>query len=192
MQSWARSYWLCAIAAVILLCGAIPRSLASASQETESLDVRSDPAGGVRGTALVLFPVKPAIIQAILTDYPKWPELFETRMRVASLTVENNVATADVRINHVLLPGERRLVSESRIPSGGGLVTELKTGDFKRYHRVWKLSPSGDGTMTRADFELIVDIDSMLPDWLVAWAMRQELETHFRLIKQKAQIMSGK
>lgn len=192
MRSWARSDGLCAIVALVLVFSANLPSFAAALQENESLDVRSDPAGGVRGTAVVLFPVKPAIIQAILTDYPKWPELFETRMRVASLTIENGVATADVRINHVLLPGERRLVSESHILPGGGLVTELKAGDFKRYHRVWKLSRAGDGNGTRADFELIVDIDSMLPDWLVSWAMRQELETHFRLIKQKARAMSGK
>lgn len=65
-------------------------------------------------------------------------------------------------------------------------MTDLKAGDFKRYHRVWKLSPVGDGSETKAEFELIVEIDSIVPDWLVALAMRRELEAHFRIVKDKA------
>ncbi|MDH4302175.1 MAG: hypothetical protein OEV51_08870, partial [Nitrospira sp.] len=91
----------------------------------------------------------------------------------------------DLRIEHPLMPGEHRLVTESRILPNGGLVTDLKGGDFKRYHRVWKLKSVDEGNRTRADFELIVEIESMVPDWLVAMAMRQELEAHFRIVKQK-------
>ncbi len=152
----------------------------------ERLDVQADPAGGVRGKARVIFPVKPDIIQAILTDYAKWPELFETRMRVVSLAVEKGVATTDVRIDHALLPGERRLVSETRVLPEGGMVTDLKSGDFKRYHREWRLTATADGRQTSADFELLVEIKSMLPDWLVAMAMRNELETHFKIVRLKA------
>jgi ribosome-associated toxin RatA of RatAB toxin-antitoxin module len=83
------------------------------------------------------------------------------------------------------MPGERRLVTESRVLPNGGLVTDLKDGDFKRYHRVWKLQSAGENH-TRADFELIVELDSLVPDWLVAMVTRQELVTHFRIVKQKA------
>lgn len=186
MRSWVRRVGLCVIATALLATGSDPLSFSAPSEETEHLDVRTDPAGGVRAIARVIFPVKSEVIHAILTDYPKWPELFETRMRVASLTVEKGVATTDLLISHALLPGERRLVSESKTLPGGGLVTDLKGGDFKRYHRVWKLSPMGHGTQTNAEFELVVEIDTMLPDWLVAMAMRQELETHFRIVKEKA------
>lgn len=186
MRSWAKRVGLCAIAAALLAIGTDPLSLSAPSEETEHLDVRTDPAGGVRATARVIFPVKPAVIHAILTDYPKWPELFDTRMRVESLSIEKGVAMTDLLISHALLPGERRLVSESRTLPGGGLVTDLKAGDFKRYHRVWKLNSIGHGTQTNAEFELVVEIDTMLPDWLVAMAMRRELETHFRLVKEKA------
>jgi hypothetical protein len=83
------------------------------------------------------------------------------------------------------MPGEHRLITESTtLPSG--LLTDLKGGDFKRYHRVWTLNPVEEGSRTRADFELIVEIESLVPDWLVAIAMRQELEAHFRIVKQKA------
>jgi len=48
------------------------------------------------------------------------------------------------------------------------------------------LEPAGAGNQTRAAFELVIEIESMVPDWLVAIAMRQELEAHFRIVKQKA------
>lgn len=154
--------------------------------ETDRLEVAAESGGGVRATAHVLFPASPAVVQALLTDYRHWPDLFEVRMRVAELNVRDGVATVDLRIDHALMPGEHRLVTESRALPDGGLVTELKGGDFKRYHRVWRLQPAGEGNQTRADFELVVEIESMVPDWLVAVAMRQELEAHFRIVKQKA------
>jgi hypothetical protein len=154
--------------------------------EPGKLDVGVESDGGVRARAQVLFPAKLEVVQALLSDYQHWPDLFEARMRVADFHVHGDIATVDLRIDHPLMPGERRLVTESRVLPKGGLVTDLTGGDFKRYHRVWKLQPAGEGNQTRADFELVVEIESMVPDWLVAIAMRQELEAHFRIVKQKA------
>lgn len=158
----------------------------SLAADLDRLEVATESEGGVRATAQVLFPAKPDVVQALLTDYPHWPDLFEVRMRVAELTIHDGVAIVDLRIEHPLMPGERRLVTESRTLEQGGLVTDLTGGDFRRYHRVWKLIPAAEGNQTRADFELVVEIKSMVPDWLVAMAMRQELEAHFRIVKQKA------
>jgi hypothetical protein len=154
--------------------------------DADGLEVKTEPGGGIRATAHPLFPAKPEVIQALLADYSHWPDLFEVRMRVAELNIHDGVATIDLRIDHPVMPGERRLVTESRVLPNGGLVTDLKGGDFKRYHRVWKLLPAGEGNHTRADFELIVELDSLAPDWLVAMVTRQELATHFRIVKQKA------
>jgi hypothetical protein len=154
--------------------------------ETDRLEVGVESGGGVHATARVLFPAKLEIIQALLSDYQHWPDLFEARMRVADLHIHDGIATVDLRIVHPLMPGERRLVTESRILPNGGLVTDLTGGDFTRYHRLWKLQPAGEGNQTRADFELAVEIKSMVPDWLVAIAVRQELDAHFRIVKQKA------
>ncbi len=161
-------------------------SWATAAAEADGLEVKAEPGGGIRATAHPLFPAKPEIIQELLADYAHWPDLFEVRMRVAELNVRDGVATVDLRIEHPVMPGERRLVTESRILPNGGLVTELKGGDFKRYHRVWTLQPVEEGNQTRADFELIVELDSLVPGWLVAMVTRQELSTHFRIVKQKA------
>jgi hypothetical protein len=161
----------------------IPWALAA---DADQLEVMAQPGGGVRATAQVIFPAKPSVIQGLLSDYAHWPDLFEVRIRVAELNVQEGVATVDLRIDHPVMPGERKLVTESRTLPSGGLVTDLKSGDFKRYHRVWKLQPVGEGNQTRADFELVVEPVSMAPDWLIAMVTRQELEAHFRIVKQKA------
>ena len=149
-------------------------------------DVRTEPTGGVRATATILFPVEPAIIQRLLTDYAHWPELFDVRMRMAEIREEDGKVFTDIRIDHALLPGERRLLSETRTLPTGGLLTELKGGDFKQYHRLWKLTPVDGGAHTKAEFELLVEIDMMVPDWMIVVAMRRDLETHFRLVREKA------
>ena len=158
----------------------------------EYLNVRTDPAGGVIATARVLFPAGPEIIHSLLTDFRRWPELFEVRMRLVDLQVRQDVVTTDLRIEHALLPGERRLVTESRVTANEGIVTDLVEGDFTRYHRVWKLSPANEGRETYADFELKVAIDSIVPDWLVALATRRELDAHFRIVKEKARARAAK
>ncbi|HET6845290.1 MAG TPA: SRPBCC family protein [Anaerolineales bacterium] len=151
-----------------------------------SLEVKAQPTGGVKATATLIFPVEPRIIQQLLTDYAHWPELFDVRMRIAELREQNGTAYTDIRIDHSLLPGERRLICESRSLSGGGLLTELRGGDFKQYRRVWTLIPTEGGTQTKAGFELFVEVETVVPDWVTAVAMRQELETHFRIVKEKA------
>ena len=76
---------------VLMLAGGMfpPAVIAVTDSEpissTRALKVISDPAGGVRATATIVFPAPPPTVQSILTDYRKWPELFEVRMRVAGL-----------------------------------------------------------------------------------------------------------
>jgi ribosome-associated toxin RatA of RatAB toxin-antitoxin module len=157
----------------------------------EVLQVKTDPAGGVIATARVRFPASPDIVHSLLTDFARWPELFEVQMRLVDLQIRQDVVITDLRIEHALLPGERRLVTESRA-TDQGIVTDLMGGDFKRYHRVWRLRPANAGKETYADFELTVAIDSIVPDWLVALATRRELEAHFRIVKDKARARAAK
>lgn len=161
-------------------------SVAMAAGEDMLLDVRPVPTGGVRAVASVRFPVAPAVIQRLLTDYAHWPDLFDVRMRIAEWYERDGRVFTDIRIDHSLLPGERRLLCESRTLSGGGLLTELRGGDFKQYRRTWTLRPIDGGTQTQADFDLLVEIDTVVPDWMIALAMRQELEAHFRIVREKA------
>ena len=171
---------------IVMGCLVLGWSGWSPAAEPVVLDVRTEPTGGVRATATILFPVEPAIIQRLLTDYAHWPELFDVRMRMAEVREQDGKVLTDIRIDHAVLPGERRLLSETRILPTGGLLTELKGGDFKQYHRVWKLTPVDGGAHTKAEFELLVEIDTIVPDWMVAAAMRRDLETHFRIVRGKA------
>jgi hypothetical protein len=173
-------------AMIIMSCLVLAWTGWSRAAEPVLLDVRTEPTGGVRATATILFPVEPAIIRRILTDYARWPELFDVRMRMAEIREQDGKVFTDIRIDHALLPGERRLLSETRTLPPGGLLTELKGGDFKQYRRSWKLSPMDGGVHTQAEFELLVEVDSTMPDWMIALAMRRDLESHFRLIKEKA------
>jgi len=154
------------------------------------LEVKTQSTGGVKATATVIFPVEPGIIQHLLTDYAHWPELFDVRMRIAELREQNGSIYTDIRIDHSLLPGERRLTCESHFLPGGGLLTELRGGDFKQYRRVWALSAAEGGTHTKAEFELLVEIETIVPDWVIAVAMRRELETHFRIVREKALLLA--
>ena len=171
---------------IIIGCLLLGWSGWSSAAEPVALDVRTESTGGVKAMATIVLPAPVSVIQAILTDYAHWPELFEVRMKVVDVNVQDGVATTDIRIEHALLPGERRLVTESRLLPSGELVADLKNGDFKRYHRRWKLTSVDGGAQTRADFELVVEIESVIPDWLVAVATKRDLESHFRILKEKA------
>ena len=166
----------------------------SPAAEPVMLEVRTDPSGGVRAVATVVFPAPLPLVRELLTDYAHWPEFFEVPMRVAALTIDQGVATVDVRITHALLPVERRLVTESRALSDRELVSDLKGGDFRRYQRRWVLSPIDQGLHTKGEFELLVEIDSMVPDWVIAAATKRDLEAHFRIVREKclARVMPEK
>jgi len=157
----------------------------AAADDPAKLEVHTEPAGGVRAVATLRLQAPPGIVQTVLTDYAKWAELFGVHMRLAHLERRDDRVLTDLYIKHTLLPGERRLLCESRELPDGGLVTTLVAGDFKQYHRTWKLSPDGSGAVTRAEFELLVEVDTWAPDWLMAMELRRNLETHFRILKEK-------
>jgi hypothetical protein len=187
-SSWTGLYTCPMLWRVMIVMGCLVLGWPGWSRAVEPvvLDVRTEPTGGVRSTATILFPVEPAIIERLLTDYAHWPELFDVRMRMAEIREQDGKVFTDIRIDHALLPGERRLLSETRILPTGELLTELKGGDFKQYRRFWKLTPVDDGAHTRAEFELVVEVDMMVPDWIVVVAMRRDLESHFRIMREKA------
>ena len=126
----------------IMACMVFGLSGWSPAAEPIVLDVRSEPSGAVRATAVIFFPVEPAIIQRLLTDYARWPDLFDVRMRMAEIREQDGKAFTDIRIDHALLPGERRLLSETRILPTGELLTELKGGRLQTVSTVLEAHPS--------------------------------------------------
>ena len=102
----------CLAALVAVPVGRVTAGEVGSVQLLRALVVQPDPDGGVRATATLLFPGGPAVLQSILSEYRKWPELFETRMRVAQVEERDGRVLTDIYISHALLPGEQRLLCE--------------------------------------------------------------------------------
>jgi hypothetical protein len=166
---------------------------AFADEKADRIETTSEPGGGIRATATLHLTQPPSAIQQVLTDYENWPNLFGTPTRLAGVERRPDRVVTDVYIQHPILPGERRLLCETRLLPEGGLVTTLIEGDFTRYVRTWRLSEAGAGTGTGdsqggtiAQFELLVEIKTLAPDWLVGIELKRQLEKHFRILRETA------
>jgi len=164
---------------------------ATASELIQALDVRPEAHGGVVAQATLHLAASPSVVQEVLTDYEHWPELFTVTMRMARIERYPDRVVADIYINHGFMSGERRLLCENRELSGGGLTTTLLGGDFKRYARMWKVGPDGTNSATKAEFRLEVEVDTWAPDWLVVTMLKQELKSHFQILKAKTEQRAG-
>jgi len=181
-----RTSWAAIITLLCLASVAVTTRTGWAA-EADGLQVRSNPTGGLMATATVHLPAPPAAVQQVLTDYERWPTLFTVTIDLARVVRHAGLVLVDLSIKHPFLPIESRLVCENRELPEGGLVTTLISGDFKQYHRSWRLGPDGSPTATRADFELLVEVDTVAPDWLVAFELRRQLRQHFELLRQAVQ-----
>ncbi len=152
-----------------------------------SLDVRTLEAGGVRAQAIVHLAAPPSTVQTVLTDYAKWPELFDSTLRVARIDHQRDRVLTDLYFEHGLLMGEHHLYCENKELPGGGLVTRMLEGDFRDYVRTWTVRPSQSGSGTRAELDLYLVADTWAPDWLLALVLESELRTHFGLLKKKVE-----
>lgn len=170
------------VAAAVLALGLLAGP--AAAGEVGQLEVEADPEGGQHAVATLHLPVPPAVVQAVLTDYERWGSLFGVSMRLARISRLPGRVVTDVYVQHPILPGESRLLCESRELPGGGLVTMLIEGDFKRYVRTWRFQPEGDGSSTKALFDLRVDVKTWAPDWLVAIELRRQLTKHFGILRE--------
>ncbi len=174
---------------LFLLLAALVIGLAApdkASSGSDELRVEDDPGGGLHAAAVLTLPVPPAVVQAVLTDYERWPVLFGVQMRIGRIERRPDHVLTDLYIRHPILPGERRLMCENRVPPGGGLVTTLVEGDFRRYARTWRLAEDGDPGRTKARFNLVVDVKTLAPDWMVSIELQRQLEKHFRILREMA------
>ena len=152
------------------------------------LDVQSDPAGGKKAVATLRIPAPPDAVRDVLNDFEHWPELFDGRFELVKLDRQDGRVVTDLRIKRTPLPGNMRLLCETRQVSDGEIVTSLIEGDFRHYLRRWRLVPEQNGAAvhTRAEMELSVDPDTWTPGWLFAAVLRSDLEAHFRILRERA------
>ena len=176
----------------VLIFSLLPPTATAADQPATDtlLEARPDPDGGVRAHAVMTLPASAAAVEQLLTDYEHWPKLFETKMRMVKVERLEDRTITDLYVSHAILLSERHLVGENRVLPDGGLSTKMIGGDFTRYERTWKLSAL-DPTHTRAEFDLLVEVDTFVPDWLVAMEVKRELAAHFRILKATLQDQPG-
>ena len=176
--------------AVLAACCAllVPTGVRAAEAPATVLDIRDDPGGGKKATATLRIAAPPDAVRAVLSDYERWPDLFDGRFHIAKLERLDGRVVTDLLIDRSPLPGELRLLCETRELPNGEIVTSLIEGDFKRYLRRWRFVPEmkGGALHTRAEMELLVDMDSWVPDWLFATMLRRDLEIHFKILRERA------
>ena len=174
--------------ALLLAAGLVWDPAVSSGQSLHAhIEVSTLSTGGQRVEGTFPIAAEPEAVHRVLTDFKRWPELFDTPIRVSAVTPEDDRVVTEVFIRHSLLFGERRLLCENRIVPGGGLRTKLLEGDFRQYERVWRIQPVRGGKETRAVFDMVVEVDTWAPDWLVRWMLRREIVSHFGLVKQRAE-----
>lgn len=158
------------------------------------LEIHDDPGGGKKAVATVFIQAPPGAVRAVLSDYERWPDLFDGRFRIARLERLDGRVVTDLRIKRVPLPGTMRLVCETRELPDGQIVTSLIEGDFKRYVRRWRFVPQANGNAvhTRAEMELVVDPEMWTPGWLFAAMLRSDLESHFTILRERAVAQAGR
>jgi len=179
---------LLSILVAVYMVDVVGLTAQAADAPATELEIHDDPAGGKKATATVRIQAPPEAVRAVLSDYERWPDLFDGRFRIAKLERLDGRVVTDLLIDRSPLPGEMRLVCETRELPTGEIVTSLIEGDFKRYLRRWRFVPemNGGAVHTRAEMELLVDMDSWVPDWLFATMLRRDLETHFKILRKRA------
>jgi ribosome-associated toxin RatA of RatAB toxin-antitoxin module len=177
-----------AVLTAVYLASAVGLQAQAGDVPATVLEISDDPAGGKKAVATLRIAVPPDAVRAVLSDYERWPDLFDGRFRIAKLErLEGRVVT-DLLIDRSPLPGTLRLLCETRELPNGEIVTSLIEGNFTRYLRRWQFMPEmhGGAVHTRAEMELLVAMDSWVPDWLFAAMLRRDLETHFKILRARA------
>jgi hypothetical protein len=178
------------LAAVLAACCvlSVMAGVRAADVPATVLEIHDDPAGGKKATATLRIAAPPDAVRAVLGDYERWPDLFDGRFRMAKLERLDGRVVTDLLIKRSPLPGEMRLLCETRELPDGGIVTSLIEGDFTRYRRQWRFVPemNGGAVHTRAEMELVVNPEMWTPGWLFATMLRSDLEAHFKILRERA------
>jgi hypothetical protein len=184
--------------AVLCFCFAEPYPVWPSVQSDPRLEIVTQPSGGFHATATLYIAAPPSAVRAVLTEYEAWPALFNGRFRIIQLQRRVDRVVTDLMIRRSPLPGELRLLCESREMPDGSLITTLLAGDFKRYVRRWTFHADAEGRATpggrvgtRAVMDLSLELQTILPDWIVVYNMRRELLDHFRILREKALAKAG-
>jgi len=162
----------------LLLLGLLAPA-AGGSVSAITLNITVDPGGMAHARAALTLPANPAVVHAVLTDYPHWPLLFPNGLRIVAIQQEKDGVQTDLYLRRHVLPGELHLVTLTREVAPGVLETSLIAGDFYQYRRTWTLTPGPSCCETHAELAMDIQPKQGLPGWLFTFLLRRELLAHF-------------
>lgn len=160
-----------------------PFSSADDAWFTHVIDV--DRNGVATVNAQLTLPVPPTTTYAVLTDYPRWPEMFPKRPLIESLRRLDNRMRVTMHVPTDYLPITLELITDTIEVAPLRLTTTLVSGDFERYHWTWDLSQSPSEKSTSAQFFLQVAPSTWVPNWIFQWLLESELTKHFQLLREQ-------
>lgn len=159
--------------------------LATAQEQSESLDVEISSEGVGIVYANLILPAKRELIRRLLMDYPNWPKLFPRTPTIHYIKKLEGSVRVGMTVPAFFLPMTLRLVTETQEPQPFRIVTRMVEGDFERYNWVWELTPIRDGTHTQAILTLNVKPQFWTPDWALEWILKTDLKEHFDRLRQQ-------
>jgi ribosome-associated toxin RatA of RatAB toxin-antitoxin module len=170
----------------LLLLGLLAPA-AGGSPSAVTLNIAVHPGGVAHVHAVLTLPANPAVVHAVLTDYPHWPLLFPNGLRIVAIQQDKDGVQTDLYLRRHFLPGELHLVTLTREAAPGILETSLVDGDFYQYRRTWTLTPGLSSCETHAELAMDIQPKQGLPGWLFTFLLRRELLAHFDRLRAEVQ-----
>lgn len=176
----------------LLLCGLLmavlfARSVFSATDDNNSLDVVVDAQYVAHVHAILELPASPATVFAVLTDYAQWPTLFAKGLTIVAIRDEPEGVVTEMYVPRVMLPGSLHLIIRTRVETPQQIETELISGDLNLFWRRWHLMPLAKGRETRAELQMTIQPKGWAPNWLIRYGVERELNDHFERLRAAVQ-----
>lgn len=135
--------------------------------------------------AQLTLPVPPTTTYAVLTDYPRWPDLFPKKPLIESIRRIDNRTRITMHVPADYLPVTLKLITDTIEVDPLRLTATLVSGDFDRYHWTWDLNQSPSEKLTTAQLFLQVAPAAWVPNWIFRWLLESELTKHFQLLREQ-------
>ena len=158
---------------------------ASADDAWFTHEIVIDHDGVATVNARVTLPVPPTTTYAVLTDYPRWPEMFPKKPLIESIRRLDNRTRITMHVPADYLPITLKLITDTVEIVPLRLATTLVSGDFERYHWTWDLSHSPSEQSTVAQLFLQVAPSTWAPNWIFRWLLESEITKHFQLLREQ-------
>lgn len=135
--------------------------------------------------AQLTLPVPPTTTYAVLTDYPRWPDLFPKKPLIESIRRIDNRTRVTMHVPANYLPITLELITDAIEVAPLRLTATLVSGDFERYQWTWDLNHSPSEQLTTAQLFLQVAPSTWVPNWIFRWLLESELTKHFQLLREQ-------